>query len=73
MVQLITKIKAAADVQDSDVRRMYSVYQSNYDATSFSDFKDDLGEKTFVIQLMTEDDLLEIKGRMNKGGSIIKK
>ena len=58
MVQLITKIKAAADVQDSDVRRMYSVYQSNYDATSFSDFKDDLGEKTFVIQLMTEDDLI---------------
>lgn len=25
------------------------------------------------ILLMTEDDLLEIKGRMNKGGSIIKK
>jgi len=58
MVQLITKIKKATDLQSDDVKRMYSVYQSNYDATSFSDFKADLADKTFVILLVTNVDLI---------------
>ena len=58
MIHLITKIKAAAEVHEDDVRRMYCVYQSNYDATSFTDFKDDLSDKSFVIQLVTTEGLI---------------
>jgi hypothetical protein len=58
MIHLITKVKAVAEVHENDIARMYSVYQSNYDATSFADFKDDLSDKSFVIQLVTTEGLI---------------
>jgi hypothetical protein len=58
MVQLTTKVKPAADIRVDELARMYSVYQSNYDATSFEDFKLDLSEKSFVIQLVTAQELI---------------
>jgi hypothetical protein len=58
MVQLTTKVKPAADVRADELGRMYCVYQSNYDATSFEDFKHDLLEKSFVIQLVTAQELI---------------
>lgn len=58
MVQLTTKVRSASDIRADELERMYSVYQSNYDATSFEDFKYDLTEKSFVIQLVTAQELI---------------
>jgi hypothetical protein len=54
MSKLTTRTRTRQDLTDSDIRAMYDLYESYYDATSFELFRSDLGAKSHVIELQCE-------------------
>jgi hypothetical protein len=51
MNKLTTRTRLRKDLTDADVRAMYDLYESYYDATSFDLFHADLAAKSHVIEL----------------------
>lgn len=51
MSKLTTRTRMRQDLAEADIRAMYGLYESYYDATSFEMFQADLAGKSHVIEL----------------------
>jgi hypothetical protein len=54
MSKLVTNTRRRAELTDADVRAMYDLYRSYYDATSPELFRSDLDGKSHVIELLCD-------------------
>jgi len=57
MNKLTTRTRLRKDLSEKDVRAMYDLYESYYEATSLELFRLDLGAKSHVIELHCDGDL----------------